>query len=123
SAASAEIAKSEPSAEKKPSQSKDDYYELYKLLADTVDQVDRNYVKEVDRGGYPWRDEQARSLLELHRPGGTGPVPQFGGQRIRWNRYSCFCRRRRLESPQPYLWYTSLSSGNPGRRSDRRDRG
>ena len=28
---------------------KDDYYELYKLLADTVDQVDRNYVKEVDR--------------------------------------------------------------------------
>ena len=24
---------------------KDDYYELYKLLADTVDQVDRNYVK------------------------------------------------------------------------------
>ena len=36
-------------AEKKLSQPKDDYYELYKLLADTVDQVDRNYVKEVDR--------------------------------------------------------------------------
>ena len=28
---------------------KEDYYELYKILADTVDQVDRNYVKEVDR--------------------------------------------------------------------------
>jgi carboxyl-terminal processing protease len=28
---------------------KEDYYELYKLLADTVDQVDRNYVKEVHR--------------------------------------------------------------------------
>ena len=28
---------------------KDDYYELYKILADTVDQVDRNYVKEVGR--------------------------------------------------------------------------
>jgi carboxyl-terminal processing protease len=28
---------------------KDDYYELYKMLIDTVDQVDRNYVKEVDR--------------------------------------------------------------------------
>jgi carboxyl-terminal processing protease len=28
---------------------KDDDYELYKLLADTIDQVQRNYVKEVDR--------------------------------------------------------------------------
>jgi carboxyl-terminal processing protease len=28
---------------------KDDYYELYRMLADTVDQVDRNYVKEIDR--------------------------------------------------------------------------
>src|SRR5271166_3740004 len=45
----AENAKIEPSAEKKSAPSKDDYYELYKLLADTVDQVDRNYVKEVDR--------------------------------------------------------------------------
>jgi carboxyl-terminal processing protease len=36
-------------AEKNSAQSKDDYYELYKLMADTVDQVDRNYVKEVDR--------------------------------------------------------------------------
>ncbi|MGD0899529.1 MAG: S41 family peptidase [Thermoguttaceae bacterium] len=33
----------------KPSPPKDDYYELYKMLADTVDQVDRNYVKEVSR--------------------------------------------------------------------------
>ena len=28
---------------------KEDDYELYKLLADTIDQVERNYVKEVDR--------------------------------------------------------------------------
>lgn len=28
---------------------KDDYYELYKILTDTVDQVDRNYVKEIGR--------------------------------------------------------------------------
>ncbi|MGA2617602.1 MAG: S41 family peptidase [Thermoguttaceae bacterium] len=35
-------------ADKSPRQ-KDDYYELYKILADTMDQVDRNYVKEVDR--------------------------------------------------------------------------
>jgi carboxyl-terminal processing protease len=47
--AAAEIAKSESGAEKKSPQAQDDYYELYKLLADTVDQVDRNYVKEVDR--------------------------------------------------------------------------
>jgi len=49
SAAIAENAKVDANGEKKSSQSKDDYYELYKLLADTVDQVDRNYVKEVDR--------------------------------------------------------------------------
>ncbi len=28
---------------------KDDYYELYKLLVDTIDQVERNYIKDVDR--------------------------------------------------------------------------
>ena len=50
SAAGAENAKTGENAENKSSQQpKDDYYELYKLLADTVDQVDRNYVKEVDR--------------------------------------------------------------------------
>ena len=27
----------------------DEYYELYKVLVDTMDQVERNYVKEVDR--------------------------------------------------------------------------
>jgi carboxyl-terminal processing protease len=38
-----------PSEKPKPSPPKEDYYDLYKMLADTVDQVDRNYVKEVDR--------------------------------------------------------------------------
>ncbi|MGA2068686.1 MAG: S41 family peptidase [Thermoguttaceae bacterium] len=33
----------------KPAPPKEDYYELYKMLADTMDQVDRNYVKEVNR--------------------------------------------------------------------------
>ena len=28
---------------------KEDYYELYKILVDTMDQVERNYVKEIDR--------------------------------------------------------------------------
>jgi len=46
---SAEQAKTGGNPEKKSPQPKEDYYELYKLLADTVDQVDRNYVKEVDR--------------------------------------------------------------------------
>src|SRR5688572_30541922 len=29
--------------------SDDEYYELFKSFADTIDQVERNYVKEVDR--------------------------------------------------------------------------
>jgi len=48
-AAAKEDAKTAESVGKKSLHPKDDYYELYKLLADTVDQVDRNYVKEVDR--------------------------------------------------------------------------
>jgi carboxyl-terminal processing protease len=38
-----------PPAKGQAKKEKEDYYELYKLLSDTVDQVDRNYVKEVDR--------------------------------------------------------------------------
>jgi carboxyl-terminal processing protease len=43
-----ESGKSAGSNDKKTSPPKDDFYELYQLLADTVDQIDRNYVKEVD---------------------------------------------------------------------------
>ena len=49
SAASAENAKSGESAAKKSPQAKDGDYELYRLLLDTIDEVDQNYVKEVDR--------------------------------------------------------------------------
>jgi carboxyl-terminal processing protease len=49
SAASAENGKNGESAEKGSFPSKDDDYELYKLLLDTVDQVDQNYVKPIDR--------------------------------------------------------------------------
>jgi carboxyl-terminal processing protease len=35
-------------ANKKTARSDEDFYQLYQLLADTVDQIDRNYVKEVD---------------------------------------------------------------------------
>ena len=38
-----------PPPPKSPPRPKEDYYELYKILADTIDQVDRNYVEEVDR--------------------------------------------------------------------------
>jgi carboxyl-terminal processing protease len=42
-------AKAAASTNKKTARSDDDFYQLYQLLADTVDQIDRNYVKEVDR--------------------------------------------------------------------------
>ncbi len=39
-----------PSPPVAPSElSEEEYYELLRLLADTMDQVERNYVKEVDR--------------------------------------------------------------------------
>jgi len=34
---------------KKEAPPKEDYYELFRVLADTLDQVERNYVKPVDR--------------------------------------------------------------------------
>ncbi len=39
----------EPKAEKHSARDEEEFYDLYKALADTVDQVDRNYVKKVDR--------------------------------------------------------------------------
>src|SRR5947209_304779 len=36
-------------AAKKAAKDEEEFYDLYKSLADTVDQVDRNYVKKVDR--------------------------------------------------------------------------
>ena len=46
----AESPKPDPAPRQKESpKPKDDYYEFYKVLVDTMDQVERNYVKEVDR--------------------------------------------------------------------------
>jgi len=42
-------AKNEPKVEKKSTLSAEDEYELFKLLADTVDQIERNYVKDISR--------------------------------------------------------------------------
>ena len=56
----------EKSAEKsKPP--KEDYYELYKILVDAMDQVERNYVKELDRRGIgliaSWSPKQRETTL------------------------------------------------------------
>ena len=45
----AEAGKAAAGSDKKTARSDEDFYQLYQLLADTVDQIDRNYVKEVDR--------------------------------------------------------------------------
>jgi len=45
----AEAARPEPPRSEPPHFEEDDYYELYKVLVDTVDQVERNYVEDVDR--------------------------------------------------------------------------
>ena len=46
---------------------KEDYYELYKVLVDTIDQVERNYVKEVDR----------RELMEAAIEGVLGKLDPY----------------------------------------------
>ena len=38
-----------PQADEPPLAADDEYYELFRVLADTLDQVERNYVKEIDR--------------------------------------------------------------------------
>jgi len=45
----------------------DDYYELFKILVDTMDQVERNYVKEVDR----------RELMEAAIEGVLGKLDPY----------------------------------------------
>ena len=47
--------------------SQEDYYELYKVLVDTMDQVERNYVKEVDR----------RELIEAAIEGVLGKLDPY----------------------------------------------
>lgn len=57
-----------PSAKERPSSLTDDeYYELYKMLADAMDQVERNYVKDVDR----------RELMEAAIEGVIGKLDPY----------------------------------------------
>ena len=113
-------------ADKSPRQ-KDDYYELYKLLADTIDQVERNYVKEVDR----------RELIEAAikgvmaeldpysvyiGPGGVEPVPHRGRERVRRHRHPGATDGGRLAGAQPDLRHARLPRRHPGRRPDRGNR-
>jgi len=46
---------------------RDDYYDLYKILVDTIDQVERNYVKKVDR----------RELIEAAIEGVLGKLDPY----------------------------------------------
>ncbi len=48
-AAAAPAAERTAPAEQPSADSKDEYYETYKVLIDTIDEVDRNYVKPIDR--------------------------------------------------------------------------
>ena len=58
--------KSDPA---KPDAVKDDYYELQKLLVDTLDQVQRNYVKDISR----------RELVEAAIKGVLAELDQYSG--------------------------------------------
>ena len=76
----------------------DNDYELYKLLVDTIDQVERNYVTKVDRrelieAAVRGVIAQARSLFRLHRSGGIGPLPQQRRKRVRRHRHPGHDRR------------------------------
>ena len=114
-------------ADRPPSPTKDEYYEMYKVLVDTMDQVDRNYVKEIDR----------RELIEAAikgvlskldpysayiGPEGVERLPrsvesEFGGIGIQ-----IADRRRRPAGAQPDVRHSGLPRRPPGRRPDRRDR-
>jgi carboxyl-terminal processing protease len=53
--------------DKSPPKTPPDYYELYKLLIDSIDQVERNYIKEVDR----------RELIEAAIRGVIGKLDSY----------------------------------------------
>ena len=68
-------------ADKPKAAKNDDYYELYKVLVDTMDQVERNYVKEVDRrelveAAIRGVLDKLDPVFELHPARGDRPLPQ-----------------------------------------------
>ena len=109
------------------SPSKDDYYEMYKVLIDTMDQVDRNYVKEIDR----------RELIEAAIKGVIGKLDPYSSY-IGPEELSHF--RTAVENEfggigiqistddgdltvlSPIVRHARLSRRPAGRRPDRRDR-
>ena len=54
-------------ADDKPDSRDDDYYELMKVFVDTFEQIERNYVKDVDR----------RELMEAAIAGMLGKLDQY----------------------------------------------
>ena len=70
----------------------DEYYELYQIFADTLDQVERNYVKPVSRrelmeAAIDGVLEQARSLFQLHQPRRDRPLQEHGRKPVRRHRH------------------------------------
>ena len=102
---------------------KDDYYELLQLFAETLDQVERNYVRDVSRrdliqaaidGMLAKLDEHTDYIppdqLEQFR---SSVENQFGGIGIQVS-----IKNGQLDHRQPLAGYSRLSSGPAGRRCD-----
>ena len=53
--------------EKPPAPAQDEYFQTYKVLIDTIDQIERNYVKEIDR----------RELIEAAIKGAVGKLDPY----------------------------------------------
>ena len=106
----------------------DEDYELYKSLVDTLDQVERNYVKKrqpprADGSRHQGRARQARSVLQLHQP--RRDSSRFKTQRrkpVRRHRHSDHHRRRPAQGPQPAGRHAGLPGRHAGRRPHREDR-
>ncbi len=98
-------------------------YEFYKSLADTIDQVERNYVKtdrspRIDGSRHQRRAQQARSVFQLHQPRRNQRLPHLGRKPIRRHRHPNHPRRWANQSQQPAGRHAGLQSGRDGGRSD-----
>lgn len=98
------------SAEEKPATQEEQYYEMFRLLADSFEQIERNYVKEVDRRKLV--EAALRGMLEELDPYSNYISPdeltkfntqveqEFGGVGLQVG-YDPRTRRPQVISPQP----------------------
>ena len=144
--AQAEPAKPEPPAAEKPGADQpaadkppgdkaaadkhndEDYYELYQVFADTLDQVERNYVKPVSRrelmeaaiGGVLGKLDP---VFQLHQSRRFGPVQEHGRKPVRRHRHPDHDRSRPAQNPQPAGRHARLSGRAAVGRQHLGDRG